>query len=682
MARTGVGRLLVGSDASHDLARDRRQRGRHGLHLVRRATRGPMARTALRSQCSQAPTFGGRAGGRVVLTLPFRWGAPAARGPGYVRPMVGREAAPGDVLTTWDNDAARTELRVHQRSPGPLARAPARGGFAVNVLTTPVETLPRADLERLQLERLRALVSRAARVPLHRDRLVAAGMGPDRIRALDDLRRLPFTTKADFRDTYPFGLLAVPMDQVVRIHASSGTTGKATVVAYTRGDLDVWTEVMGRTLRAGGVGPGDVVQNAYGYGLFTGGLGFHYGAEFVGAAVIPVSGGFTDRQLVAFQDLGSTVLCCTPSYALHLAEAIEEAGLSVEALRLRVGFFGAEPWTEAMRTAIEKRLRLMALNIYGLSEITGPGVAVECSERRGMHVAEDHFLPEVVDPETLQPVPRHDGRARAHDPQQGGHAAPPVPHARPHVLDPPRAAAGARWSGSTHHGAVRRHADHPWRQRVPLAGGARAAPGAGARAARPPGGAARARPRHPGGRGADPAGAPPAEGAAAATARRPPPPRRAPGCRSRSGSWRRRRSSGAPARRSASSTSGGRRGRAGRSAGRGRPVVEEPVDRLGGDGPAGAPGPAAGRAEEIESLGGVLSRELLADGRRRHPRLGEAQGGVEGRIVPADDQVRQEGRRRRGGVGRRAEDGAGTIGRPSTCRAPRSVRSSRAQSSS
>jgi phenylacetate-CoA ligase len=225
------------------------------------------------------------------------------------------------------------------------------------------------------------------------------------VRALDDLRRLPFTTKTDFRDTYPFGLLAAPMDEIVRIHASSGTTGKPTVVAYTRRDLDVWTEVMGRTLRAGGVRPGDVVQNAYGYGLFTGGLGFHYGAELLGAAVIPVSGGFTDRQLLALQDLGSTVLCCTPSYALHLAEAIEEAGRAPGSLRLRVGFFGAEPWTEAMRSAIEKRLHLMALNIYGLSEITGPGVAVECPEREGMHVAEDHFLPEVVDPDTLQPAP-------------------------------------------------------------------------------------------------------------------------------------------------------------------------------------------------------------------------------------------------------------------------------------
>jgi phenylacetate-CoA ligase len=270
---------------------------------------------------------------------------------------------------------------------------------------TAIERQSRSDLTRLQVERLRALVERAARVPLHRERLAAAKVGPGDIRSLDDLRRLPFATKSDFRDTYPFGLLAVPMDQVVRIHASSGTTGKATVVAYTRADLDAWTEVMGRTLRAGDVGPGDVVQNAYGYGLFTGGLGFHYGAEAVGAAVIPVSGGFTERQLVAFQDLGSTVLCCTPSYGLHLAEAIEDAGLARETLRLRVGFFGAEPWTEAMRTAIQNRLRLMALNVYGLSEITGPGVAVECPERQGMHVAEDHFLPEIVDPKSLEPVP-------------------------------------------------------------------------------------------------------------------------------------------------------------------------------------------------------------------------------------------------------------------------------------
>ncbi len=269
-----------------------------------------------------------------------------------------------------------------------------------------IERAPRAVLEAQQLDRLRSLVTRVAkRVPLYRERLRAAGVTAADIGSLDDLPHLPFTVKDDFRDTYPFGLLAVPMDEVVRIHASSGTTGKPTVVAYTRGDLDVWTDVMARTLMAGGVGPADVVQNAYGYGLFTGGLGFHYGAERIGAAVIPISGGFTDRQLTALQDFGSTVLCCTPSYALHLAEAVEEAGIARKDLKLRVGFFGAEPWTEGMRDAIEARLDIMALNIYGLSEVIGPGVAVECPERQGMHVAEDHFLPEVVDPCTLEPLP-------------------------------------------------------------------------------------------------------------------------------------------------------------------------------------------------------------------------------------------------------------------------------------
>ena len=271
---------------------------------------------------------------------------------------------------------------------------------------SPIEIAPRPALQALQLERLRAIVARvAARVPLYRERLAAAGVRADDVRSLADLTALPFTTKADFRDTYPYGLLAVPMDQVVRLHASSGTTGKPTIVAYTRRDVETWTEVMARTLRAASVGPGDVVQNAYGYGLFTGGLGFHYGGERVGAAVVPISGGFTDRQLMAFTDLGATVLCCTPSYALYLAEALEEAGVDAKTLRLRVGFFGAEPWTEGMRQALETRLDLMALNIYGLSEVIGPGVSVECPERRGMHVAEDHFLPEIVDPRTLEPLP-------------------------------------------------------------------------------------------------------------------------------------------------------------------------------------------------------------------------------------------------------------------------------------
>lgn len=271
---------------------------------------------------------------------------------------------------------------------------------------TAIERASRADLERLQTECLRGVVTWAIeRVPRVRDRLAAAGVRPEAIRSLADLRRLPFMTKDDFRETYPYGLLAVGLEQIVRIHASSGTTGKPTVVAYTAGDLEVWTQVMARTLAMADVGPRDVVQNAYGYGLFTGGLGFHYGAERLGAAVIPISGGFTERQLVGLADLGATVLCCTPSYALYLAEAIEEAGLDAKALGLRAGFFGAEPWTEGMRDALESRLHLVALNIYGLSEVIGPGVAVECPERRGMHVAEDHFLPEVLDPATLEPVP-------------------------------------------------------------------------------------------------------------------------------------------------------------------------------------------------------------------------------------------------------------------------------------
>ncbi|MDP2626176.1 MAG: phenylacetate--CoA ligase [Candidatus Rokubacteria bacterium] len=269
-----------------------------------------------------------------------------------------------------------------------------------------VERMPREELARVQVARLKRQIARAAeRVPLYRERLRAAGVTAGDMRSLADLRHLPFTVKADFRDTYPFGLLAVPMEEIVRIHASSGTTGKPTVVAYTRGDMDTWSEVMARTLMMGGVGRSDVLHNAYGYGLFTGGLGFHYGGERVGAAVIPISGGFTDRQLMALKDFGSTVLCCTPSYGLYLAEALEEAGIAPKDLKLRVGFFGAEPWSEGMRDALEARLNILALNIYGLSEVIGPGVSVECPEKQGMHVAEDHFLPEVLDPVTFEPVP-------------------------------------------------------------------------------------------------------------------------------------------------------------------------------------------------------------------------------------------------------------------------------------
>src|SRR5438093_1707057 len=222
-----------------------------------------------------------------------------------------------------------------------------------------IERVPRAELERLQLDRLRAVVARVFdRVPFYRRRLGEAGLTPGGIRSLADLQRLPFTTKDDFRETYPFGLVATPMDEVVRLHASSGTTGKPVVVAYTQRDLDTWSELMARTLGAGGVGRGDVVHNAYGYGLFTGGLGFHYGAERLGATVIPMSGGNTKRQLMIMSDFGSTALCCTPSYSLLIAEVAEEDKVDLKSLPLKVGMFGAEPWSERMREEIESRLNI------------------------------------------------------------------------------------------------------------------------------------------------------------------------------------------------------------------------------------------------------------------------------------------------------------------------------------
>jgi len=270
--------------------------------------------------------------------------------------------------------------------------------------TTSSETLDRESLGRLQLERLRSLVGRIARdVPFYRGQL--AGIAPDDLHSLEGLAGLPFTHKQTLRDMYPFGLFAVPRNHVVRIHASSGTTGKPTVVGYTRGDMALWGEVMARTLRAGGVTEDDVVHNAYGYGLFTGGLGFGHGAETLGASTVPVSSGNTARQLMLLEDFGATVLCSTPSYALVLAEAAEHEGIDVRSrLRLRVGFFGAEPWTEAMREELEGKLGLEAYDVYGLSEVIGPGVAVECGEHRGLHIQEDHFLPEVIDPETGEPI--------------------------------------------------------------------------------------------------------------------------------------------------------------------------------------------------------------------------------------------------------------------------------------
>jgi len=269
-----------------------------------------------------------------------------------------------------------------------------------------VETIPPQEMEKLQVERLRAGVERVSKaVPFYRAKLSEAGVTVGSIRSLEDLARLPFTTKHDLRDHYPFGLLATPMKEVVRLHASSGTTGKPTVVAYTRNDLNLWSELMARTFAAAGVTEDDVVHNAYGYGLFTGGLGFHYGAERLGATVIPVSGGNTKRQLMLMRDFGSTVLCCTPSYSLLIAEVAEEDGVDLKSLPLKAGLFGAEPWSERMREEIESRLGLVALNVYGLSEVIGPGVSVECTEKQGMHIFEDHFIPEIIDPNTGERLP-------------------------------------------------------------------------------------------------------------------------------------------------------------------------------------------------------------------------------------------------------------------------------------
>ncbi len=269
------------------------------------------------------------------------------------------------------------------------------------------ETLPREELEQLQLRRLQTLADRVyANVAFYRKAFDEKGVKPIDIRSLDDLRRLPFTTKQDLRNHYPFGLFAVPKDNVVRIHASSGTTGKATVVGYTRRDVDNWARLMARSFAAAGATSCDFIHNAYGYGLFTGGLGAHYGAERLGAAIAPVSGGATKRQVTLLRDFGPTVICCTPSYALFLYETALEAGIDVKELPLRVGIFGAEPWTEEMRRDIERKMGIKAIDIYGLSEIMGPGVGIECVQAQdGLHLMEDHFLCEVIDPETCEPLP-------------------------------------------------------------------------------------------------------------------------------------------------------------------------------------------------------------------------------------------------------------------------------------
>ncbi len=258
----------------------------------------------------------------------------------------------------------------------------------------------------LQLERLRRTVKWVYdRVPHYHKALSQAGVTAHDIKSLDDLRRLPFTTKDDLRDNYPFGMFAVPLEEVVRIHASSGTTGKPTVVGYTREDIDLWAETIARTIGCGGGTPKDVIQVAYGYGLFTGGLGLHYGAEKMGCTVIPTSAGNSKRQVMLMQDFGTTVLACTPSYSLYLAEVAADMDVDLRTLPLRVGLFGAEPWTDSMRNEIEERLAVTAIDIYGLSEVIGPGVSSECEEKAGLHVFEDHFIPEIVNPQTGAVLP-------------------------------------------------------------------------------------------------------------------------------------------------------------------------------------------------------------------------------------------------------------------------------------
>lgn len=269
-----------------------------------------------------------------------------------------------------------------------------------------IETASREQLDKIQLERLQKTVKHVYdNVPLYRERMDAAGIKPEDVKTLDDITRLPFTSKQDLRDTYPYGMFAVPMDDVVRLHASSGTTGKQIVVGYTENDLDIWNDICARALVAAGGTKSDKVHVSYGYGLFTGGLGLHGGASKLGATCIPVSSGNTARQITILQDFESDILCCTPSYAMYIGEEIEKAGIDPKTLKLRAGIFGAEPWTEEMRRQIEEKLAIKAYDIYGLTEIMGPGVAYECEAQKGMHVNEDHFIIEIINPETGEHMP-------------------------------------------------------------------------------------------------------------------------------------------------------------------------------------------------------------------------------------------------------------------------------------
>ena len=268
-----------------------------------------------------------------------------------------------------------------------------------------MECMSREDMRRLQTERLIETVKRCyENVPFYKKKMDQKGIRPEDIKSIDDITKLPFTTKHDLRDEYPFGLQAVPMEQVVRVHASSGTTGKPVVATYTQNDLDNWAEGVARVLAVGDIGPGDVVQVSYGYGLFTGGLGAHQGANKLGAIQLPTSAGNSEKQVMLMKDFGTTALCCTPSYALHLTEVMKKCDIKKEDLKLRVGFFGAEPWTWGIRRELEDKLGIKAIDIYGLTEMSGPGVGGECQYQDGTHVWEDMFYPEIVNPDTLEPV--------------------------------------------------------------------------------------------------------------------------------------------------------------------------------------------------------------------------------------------------------------------------------------
>ena len=268
------------------------------------------------------------------------------------------------------------------------------------------ECMTRSEMQELQSERLIKLVERVYNtVPVYKKKMDSIGLKPSDIKSVNDLYKLPFTVKQDLRDNYPYGMFSAPMDDIVRLHASSGTTGKLTVVGYTQNDLDLWTDCVARSLAMAGATKKSIVHIAYGYGLFTGGLGAHYGAEKLGAAVVPASSGNTKRQLNLMKDFGADILCCTPSYAIYLATEMEKEGIKLSDLNLKAGVFGAEPWSNNMRDEIERTLNIKAYDIYGLSEISGPGVAMECSEKNGSHIQEDHFIPEIIDPKTFLPLP-------------------------------------------------------------------------------------------------------------------------------------------------------------------------------------------------------------------------------------------------------------------------------------